>query len=153
MIKYVENNVIAPALIAINSYSDDAADMVLTTGAAESLYRHVRQVNGPALGWFQMEPATHDDIWRNFLGATSRQHLLDGLQSLSKRAGVAKELEVNPWYAAAMCRIHYLRNPQAIPDAGDRAAQAAYWKKWYNTKLGAGTTGGFLEKTYEVLDK
>lgn len=150
-VKIIKENCIIPALVAINSYTENAADMVLATGAVESLYRHVRQINGPALGWFQMEPATHDDIWTHFLGPTSRQHLVNGLADLSKRPGDYQELEVNPWYAAAMCRIHYLRNPEKIPQANDRLSQANYWKKWYNTKHGKGTVGGFLEKTTAVL--
>ncbi len=151
-IQFINDYVINPALIAINSYSDDRADMVLVTGAAESLYRHVRQNGGgPALGWFQMEPRTHDDIWRNFLGSSRRIHLLEGLQKLTDRPGAAWEMEINPWYAAAMCSIHYMRDPKPLPDTGDRAAQAEYWKRVYNTSAGQGTIGGFLEKVTAIL--
>jgi hypothetical protein len=134
----------------INCYSDDAESLVFNTGAAESLYEHVRQIGGPALGWWQMEPATHDDIWSNFLRATSRQYLIDGLTQISGRIGIADEMVKNPWYAAAMCRIHYLRVPKALPAFHDFPGQAAYWKKYYNTPLGAGTEGGFLEKVAAV---
>lgn len=152
MIENIKEHVIVPALSDINAYSDDAADMVLKTGAAESLFQHVRQIGGPALGWFQMEPATHDDIWCNFLGSTSRQYLIDGLHKLSKRLGIAAELEVNPWYAAAMCRIHYMRFSERLPAAGNNLAQAEYWKKYYNTSAGHGTPGEFLERVTAVLN-
>lgn len=142
---FVRNHVITPALQAIHAYSDDALDMVYVTGVTESLYQHVRQSGGPALGWFQMEPVTHDDIWRNYLGPTSREYLVNGLQNLSRRPGMSQELEVNPWYAAAMCRIHYLRNPESLPMEGKRTSQALYWKNWYNTKHGKGTPEKFLE--------
>lgn len=153
MIEFVKNHVILPALIAIDSYSDDRLDMVFVTGAAESLYNHIRQIEGPALGWFQMEPKNHGDIWGNFLGQTKKQHLVDGLMKLTDRPGVPHELEVNPWYSAAMCAIHYMRDPKPLPRAGNRLEQAAYWKRVYNTPAGAGTTGGFLEKVTAVMNK
>lgn len=149
--EFVKKHVIIPALQAINSYSDDRLDMVFVTGAAESLYQHVRQIGGgPARGYWQMEQATHDDLWRNFLGQSSRRHIVNGLAYLSKRPGVPYELEVNPWYAAAMCAIHYMRFPEPLPKAGNRMAQAVYWQEYYNTHEGKGTIGGFLEKVTQV---
>ncbi len=146
----IRKHIITPALQAINSYSDDRLDMVFVTGAAESLYQHVRQINGPALSWFQQEPATHDDIWSNFLGHTKRQHLVRGLSYLSKRPGMYQELEANPFYAAAMCAIHYMRFPEPLPKTGNRMDQAVYHKKYYNTHKGKSTIGGFLERITEV---
>ena len=61
------------------------------------------------------------------------------------------ELEVNPWYAAAMCAIHYMRDPKPLPKAGDRMEQAAYWKRVYNSPVGRGTVGGFLEKVTAII--
>lgn len=149
--KIVLEKIIVPALSEIGLYSDEAADMVLVTGAVESGYRHVRQIGGPALGLFQMEPRTHDDLWKSWLGATSRQHVLDGLQRITDRPGDSSELEVNPWYAAAMCRIHYMRDPKPLPAAGDRRGQAAYWKRVYNTPAGKGTEGDFMSRVMRVL--
>jgi len=145
---YIKEHVIVPALVEIDCYSDAAMEMVLLTGLIESKYEHVRQGGGgPALGWFQMEPATHDDIWRHFLGGTRTLDIVDGLRSMTylHRIGVAKELEVNPWYGAAMCRVHYLRDPRKLPKAGDRLAQAEYWKVVYNTHKGKGNVGKALE--------
>jgi len=146
----IRKHIIIPALQAIESYSDDRLDMVFVTGSAESLYQHIRQIEGPARGWFQMEQATHDDIWSNFLRQSDKQHLIKGLSWLSKRPGVPHELEVNPWYAAAMCAIHYMRFPEPLPKTGNRMAQAVYWKKYYNSPEGKGTEGEFLERTTEV---
>lgn len=147
---HIKEHIIIPALQAIKSYSDDRLDMVFVTGATESLYQHVRQIGGPARGWFQMEQATHDDIWTNFLGQSDKKHLVDGLAWLTKRPGVPYELEVNPWYAAAMCAIHYMRFEEPLPKAGNRMAQAVYWKRYYNSSKGKGTVGDFLERATEV---
>lgn len=139
-------NIVIPALVEIQSYSTDAENLVLETAMVESGLHYVRQIgSGPALGFFQMERKTHDDIFSNFLGTTKRQHLIDGLCNLTDRVGDASELETNPFYAAAMCRIHYLRQPGAIPST--RIGRAEYYKKYYNTPLGKGTVGDYMERT------
>ena len=67
-IDYIRNHIITPTLVELDSYSDDRADMVLVTGAAESLYHHVIQVNGPARSWFQMELKIQWYCWSTCLG-------------------------------------------------------------------------------------
>ena len=86
-----------------------------------------------------MEGATHDDIWTNFLAF--RADLKSQVESLltSPSADKIHELEFNDNYAAAMARVHYLRAPSALPGFDDLEGQAAYWKRHYNTPLGAGT--------------
>ena len=138
-------NIVAPSLIEINSYSKDAEDLVFETCKVESNLHHTKQINGPALGFCQMERATHDDIWSNFLGSTRRQYLIDGLCNLTDRPGDADEMVNNPFYAVAMCRIHYLRFPASIPST--RIGRAEYWKKYYNTDEGKGTEGDYMERS------
>ena len=125
-----------------------AAELVYRTGLAESGYRTRRQYGGgPALGFWQMEPATHDDIWENFLGhRDSLAELVMYTAGVSQAVPppTADVLETNDRYAAAMCRVHYLRVPGALPDAGDLDGQARYWKAYYNTELGAGTIEHFM---------
>jgi len=145
----IKNHIITPALQVINSYSDDRADMVFVTGAAETLYKDIKQYNGDARSWFQVERKTHDDIYR-FLGQTSKQHILDGLIRLANGNINFKEVEVNPFYAAAICAIRYMYDRKPLPEAGFRTAQADYWKRIYNTEQGKGTIGGFLERVTAV---
>jgi hypothetical protein len=93
-----------------------------------------------------MEPATHNDCWENFLkfrdtlAARVKQTLDAGQEP------VAATMKVNDRYAAAMCRIRYLRAPAPMPGANDIEAMAAYWKQHYNTPLGAGSPEEFLTK-------
>ena len=56
-------------LTFLNLHSQAAEDLVMGTIAQESrMGTYIRQLgNGPALGISQMEPATHNDIWNNFL--------------------------------------------------------------------------------------
>jgi hypothetical protein len=62
-------------------------------------------------------------------------------------------LKTNDRYAAAMCRIKYLRAPDALPSENDIQAMANYWKKYYNTPLGAGTPKEFKEKWPKYINE
>ena len=51
----------------LNMYSEDAESLVYRTGMAESSYKHLEQVKGPAIGFFQVEPDTINDTIDNYL--------------------------------------------------------------------------------------
>lgn len=143
----IRDHIVIPALGACGIHSAARERLVMATGLAESHFEAVRQKGGgPALGYFQMESMTHDDIWARYLGASKRQALLDGLRALSDTPGEARELECNPFYAAAMCGIHYLRVAAPLPHPNDIEGMAGYWKRYYNTAAGKGTVQGFIAK-------
>ncbi|WP_051340940.1 hypothetical protein [Azospirillum halopraeferens] len=120
-------------------------ELVLGTAAVESRLRALRQIGGgPALGLWQMEPATHEDIWANFL----RYRAKLGERILMLRGECPpkeRQLVTNLAYGAAMCRAHYYRRPEPLPAAGDVLAQGFYWKAHYNTHLGAGKPGDYVD--------
>jgi hypothetical protein len=132
--------VIRPALQYIELWSQAAENLVLGTALVESNAEYLHQVKGPALGLWQMEPATHDDIWDNFLKyrATLRE-LVQDLQSPAQIMSGSTALIGNLYYGAAMCRVHYWRATEALPQAKDADGMAKYWKAHYNTPLGKGT--------------
>ena len=127
----------------------------MATCAQESLlgtYRH--QVNGPALGIFQMEPGDHDDIWKNFL-AYKPSLAIDGKQLLNGFTGgtpPAALLETNDAYAIFMARVHYARCPKALPLATDLNGLWMYYKVNYNSINGAATQAEFY-RHYQTLVK
>lgn len=135
--------VIEPVLCHLSeiAFSRAASQLLLGTALHESMgLKHRRQVGGgPARSLFQMEPATHDDIWTNFLAY--RDGLKGQIESLlsSPTANKHRELEFNDNYAAGMARVHYFRAPDALPKSNDLISQSNYWKKHYNTEKGAGT--------------
>lgn len=141
-IDQVRELIIVPALETLQLYSKAAEQLVLGTGLVESNLTHLKQLgDGPALGLWQMEPATHDDIWLNYLAY--KPELTERLQSLGPiRFPLA--LVGNLWYAAAMCRIHYYRVPNPLPAEDDIEAQAAYWRRHYNTPAGKGTEAKYI---------
>ena len=115
------------------------------TALQESGLLSLRQIHGPALGPFQLEPATHEDIWANYLAHNpGLSSLVTALSIPAAHVELENELMGNLWYAAAMCRVFYRRVPEALPAAGDLAGQAAYYKLHYNTPAGAATTDEYI---------
>ncbi len=146
--------VIEPVLRDAQLYSDAAVNLLLGTAAQEShLGKYFMQINGPAVGIFQMEPATHDDIWGNYLKykPATRPYIatLDALSYPHKHR--ADIMFWNLRYAALMCRMHYYRKPQPLPDADDVRALGEYWKQHYNTQLGAGTVDEFVHNYHNLI--
>lgn len=147
--------ILQPALTVIGIHSPAAEELVLGTALQESRLQYIKQLgNGPALGFFQMEPATHEDIWKNYLAY--HDDMAEKAKSLAAPTTAAhpspNEMIGNLWYAAAMCRIHYRRVPDALPAAGDVPGMAAYWKEFYNTYLGAGTEEEYEENWFANMN-
>ena len=133
-------HIIRPVLKDLDLWSEPAERLLLGTACQESQCgRYLVQLGGPALGIFQMEPATHDDIWVSYLT----------FRSLPIKRLPAKDMIGNLWYAATMCRIYYLRVKEPIPD--NLPAQAAYWKRFYNTPLGKGTEDDYIRAWYRFI--
>lgn len=126
-----------------NYESKEANFLSLCTAAIESnCGYYIKQVNGPALGIWQMEPATHDDIWNNSdaLNDSEFKTLIDSfIPTLS-----FESLIEAPVYACAMARLKYSMNPNPLPKlTGDKDLDCInffeYYKRVYNTELGAST--------------
>ena len=89
-----------------------------------------------------------NNIWANFLHGRTKLGLnILGPYTKPDHARLAWDLA----YACSMCRVHYLRCPQALPPAGDIEAQAAYWKRAYNTPLGAGMATQYVANWNRVM--
>ncbi len=128
----------------VDLYSIDAEYLLIGTAAQESaLGCFLRQFgSGPALGIFQMEPATEDDLWTNYL--KYRPRLSEKIIKLFH--GVSKnDLWWNLGYQVVMARLQYYRRPEPLPDHQDVQGMAKYWKKHYNTTAGQGTVKEFVK--------
>lgn len=133
---------IANTLTQANLYSTDATELLMGTAAQEShLGTYIRQLgNGPARGIFQCEPATERDIWDNFL--KYRASVKESIWMITEHKGWGPWLQWDLAYQILIARCHYLRKTGSIPS--DLAGQAGYWKKHYNTYLGAGTVDEYI---------
>lgn len=128
-------DLIARTLKRYNLHAEAAVALLLGTAATESDFgTFLRQVGGgPALGAFQMEPATFEDLQRRRAGRFPPLH--------GRRAS---QLETDLDLAILMARLKYMDDPAPLPDADDVPAMAAYYKVAFNSILGKGSVEKFL---------
>lgn len=139
--------VVRPTLIHLALFSPAAENLLVGTALKESALFHLDQLTpgpGPAFGIYQMERATHDDIWDRYLSSFP--------PLAAKVASTAApwpervyQLHTNLAYATAMARIHYYRVRESLPAADDVLALGRYWKLHYNTPRGKGTVEEFVK--------
>jgi hypothetical protein len=144
--------IIKPTLSRLNMYSKSAEELLVFTCAAETNGGEwLKQVQGPALGIYQCEPNTYHDIWRNYImhrsGLLSIFGLKFGVVGLPDENRLIGDL----YYATAICRIHYRRVKEDLPDGGNQDALWAYYKKYYNTPLGKATKKKSLDAYRRVV--
>ena len=145
--------VIRPALTLLDMGSPAAEALLLGTAAQEShCGRYLHQLgNGPALGIFQMEPATYRDIWDNYI--RYRSEIQTKLSALWPMQPEPEEMVTNLLFGAVMCRLHYRRVPEPLPRVEDLSGLARYWKLNYNSRLGRGTASEFITNWHRFVEK
>jgi len=137
-------SLIIRVLDEIGLLTPGAVELLLGTAAQESaMGTYIRQLgNGPALGIFQMEPATFNDIIENFL--RHKLHLRSRVENCCNVKFLkSSDLETNLALSICFARLHYYRKFEDLPQTLD--GMARYWKKHYNTPLGRGTEAEFIE--------
>jgi len=144
---------IRTTLTPLGLYSTNAEELLCATCAQESLLGVYRQqVNGPALGIFQMEPEDFNDIWKNYLAYhAALANQISAIGGMAPGLVVPASLLINnDPLAIAMARVHYERAPGALPDAADLAGLWSYYKQHYNTPEGAAKQADFY-RNYHTL--
>lgn len=145
------DHIIKPTLKYMGGNYDslDARMLLLSTAAIESnCGYYIKQVGGPALGIWQMEPSTHQDINLNCDVLSDDDGEMCAKQS---NLYMPYNLEVdnpglvnNPMYSCFMARLKYSMDPKRLPSYNDKHAIYDYYKRIYNTELGASTREKFL---------
>jgi hypothetical protein len=122
-------------------WSQEAEDLLMGTAAQEShLGKYIAQINGPAKGIFQMEPATEKDLWEYI----ARKNLTNLIGTVSGVFGPNPlHLEGNLLYQIIIARIFYRRVKEVIPEG--LVLQAKYYKKYWNTELGKATVDQYVK--------
>ncbi len=139
--------ILRPTLQYLELWSEASENLLLGTALTESGLKWLKQKGGgPGLGLFQIEPITHEDVWKNYLGKSSKAELKAKVTWLTSRSPLDDQLVSNLAYATAIARIIYWRKPGALPAADDLDGLAKYWKDHYNTYLGAGKIEHFVQK-------
>jgi hypothetical protein len=152
------NYIVRPTLLHMGAYTQAAEQLVLGTALTESRLEFLDQIEsrqgdlrpGPAIGLYQMERRTHDDIWAHWM--PSHPQISDTIKKLTlPDMNLVDQLRGNLFYATAMCRIYYMRIPRPLPEVNNLQSMGEYWKRFYNTKMGAGTVEGFMAKAAPVM--
>jgi hypothetical protein len=156
--------VVRPTLTALASAAPMidgpiAETLLLATAAQESGFRKLHQDGGPALGLWQMEPATEQEIWRWLRAA--EPHLAAAVMRMASERPASQpwqpddsELIGNLRYACAMARMVYWRQAAELPNTLDARGLQALWvlyKQYYNTPKGAATVGEFLGNYWALV--
>lgn len=137
-------DLIERTLKEIRVSSPAAVSLLLGTAAKEFHFgTYLKQIDGPALGVFMMEPSTETDIWVNVLnGAKDLKNRI--INATGQIGPNVRALHTNISYQICMCRAHYLRFPEPFPNGNNVRALGEYWKKYYNTAAGKGTIEDFI---------
>lgn len=131
------------ALQSIGLWEVAAENLLVGTALQESNLYYLKQVNGPAIGFYQIEPATYQWIKEKIKG-----HIL--CRSIIVKCNLAcipEDPDILGWhlrYATIVARFRYLAAPDPLPHADDLEGLAKTWKKCYNSSLGKGTVEQFL---------
>lgn len=142
--------VITPTHKELGLWSPSADRMVLCTFQTETQFNAVRQDLGPhrygkGYGLPQMEQATFDDHVKHMKARNPHIYeLIMKICNLDEFSHV-EELTWNDKLAVCMTRYHYKRVAEPLPAVDDLEGMARYWKKYYNTPLGAGTVEKFIK--------
>lgn len=158
--KQLREYVVEPVLALMTTHGQgrvfntpEAIDLLMGTAAQEShVGMYIHQIGGgPAKGIFQMEPGTYHDIWEHYIGPRP-----DMREMFARVTGLdpvnyppADRMVWDLQLATIMCRLHYYRVNDPLPD--NLEGQARYWKQYYNTNLGAGSVTEYLDNYARFL--
>lgn len=123
-----------------------------TTGIESDCGKFNKQINGPALSWWQIEPVTHNDIWKN-CDALKNEEFARRILLLAGQNDIYYNHDLllkSPMYACAMARLKYSMDAKALPryNGGtdlDLDMFYRYYKRVYNTEFGASTYQKWLD--------
>jgi len=142
--------VITPSTKAIGSRSAASDILLLGTCELESQSgKYLKQIGGPAIGIFQMEPYTHNSLINSELRGSTINIIMKISMLPSKAYMKPAVMAWNLYYATLMARAKYMTKPQPLPKYNDAKGMAEYYKLHYNTPLGATK----IEKAQEVFEK
>lgn len=152
--KQLRELIVRPTLEKIALWSPAAENLVMGTAAQESkLGYYLKQLGkGPALGIYQCEPATHTDVV-DYIESRGKVRWSSVFPHNLIPLGVDhKRLVYDLRYATMICRMHYYRIPEALPEADDIRGLSSYWKRYYNTTKGRGTIAEFIENYEKYVE-
>lgn len=155
-VKEFRDLILVPAIKSVDLFSAEAVQLLLSTMAQESsmgkyVAQKVKVGYGAALGVFQMESVTYNDIVNGYIEdhPVMKQKILDSCNF--KVFPSSNEMIWNLRFASIMARIFYLRCLGELPAIDDVEGQFKYYKTFWNTSLGKATHEEFMANHKEFL--
>lgn len=133
-----------------------AEALLLATAAQEThCGEFLAQVDGPALGIYQMEPNTAQDIYFNFLqGQWNRWANVVNMWAIPepRPAELWRQMPYNLALATLFARILYFRVQEPLPKSTDAEDLWPYYKAHWNSYQGAATEEEFIDNVTKYTD-
>jgi len=138
------DEILKPTLEKMEMHSPAAEKLLLMTACHESGgFVYERQVGGPAVSFYQIEPNTLNDLYENYLSfRPERQALLDQFKP-SEDCSLDEAL-MDRVFATAAARLIYARVAEALPSFDDDEGMGRYCKKYWNTEAGKATPEKYI---------
>lgn len=129
----LRHEVIRPTLTKCLLWSKRAENLLVGTGLVESEFNYLKQIRGPAISFWQLEPTTI--TW-----LVARLSIDRDLFKRVKDTLHYVDLPIDPYvvmhnmaYACVLARLKYWYDPTPLPDEHNVEAMARYWGRQYNT--------------------
>jgi hypothetical protein len=134
------DDIIRPALKVVGLWSQAAETLLVGTILVESGGVFFKQVSGPALSPFMIEPGTHLFI-KEYLNRRRNSILKDKILSACFMPLLPPDdcLIWNLRYATLIARLVYWVRPEKLPDENDITGLTKYYLQYYNTAMGKST--------------
>ncbi len=144
--------IVIPHLSAINIRSPHMVELLVFTCATESAGgTYVKQVKGPALGIYQIEPSTFTDLWTNYIvrkpDIVNMLSLHFGIHRVPQPQDVVYDLRL-----ATVCAALLYMHRKAVPDDSEISTLWRLYKQYYNTEKGAAVEADSI-KAYKKFAK
>ncbi len=125
--------VIRPSLQITGLHSLAAERLMLFTGMVESGYKNIAQIKGPALGFWQTERRSHEDI-KKWLCRTDNKRLKESVLAASYMDILPDEKPLiwNLRYGCLIARIIYYRYAEPLPEPDDAEKMGYYHFRYFN---------------------
>jgi hypothetical protein len=134
-------------------YSPNMVRLLLETAAVESDFGRQLEGNADSVGAFQIQVKTLKDMGEHFFIYKAGRILKRKLDLFRQCDTYEQELRLNRTFNIVAAAIHYRRVLRGKKVYNGIWNRARIWKKYFNTKHGAGTVEKYIEKSGRYLPK
>ncbi|AXQ65845.1 MAG: putative endolysin [Caudoviricetes sp.] len=137
-VKYIElKKVVTETLKEMGRFKPECVELLCMIAAHESgLGKYRKQIKGPALSLFQIEPRTHDSIWDN----------CDSIDKLTIKLGIERSLRSlaeDDRYAVFVARCYLLMDKNPLPKTVCEMGE--YAKTYWNSNDGKASPEAYID--------